>query len=88
LTVVELISPVWISVLLLGVIWTAVSSAVAPPSIRQVPLILPGAVAGAAIGQLVADAISLDDILLGDAHLGGITVGALLVIVVVRRLAT
>jgi len=87
MTIVQLVPPVWLSVSLLGVIWTVASFVVSPPRVRQIPPSILGGVGGAALGQIVGDRLGLGDPLLGDAHFAGITIGALLAIVVVRRFA-
>ncbi len=81
-----LVAPVWVLVGLVGALGTAVSGVVAPPSLRQLPRSLAGAVVGAGLGHLIGEGFAAPDPLVGDLHLGTAALGALLAVVIVRRL--
>jgi hypothetical protein len=82
----ELIRPAWILLLVGGCFWASAASVIAPPSFRSLPSVFLAGVAGAFLGQAVADVIVLGDPRLGDVHAIAASVGALTASLVVRRL--
>jgi hypothetical protein len=83
---IEIVRPTWLLLAIAGAFWAAAFSAVVPPPLRGVGWVFLAGLTGAAAGQYLAAAASLRELMLGDAHLLEASVGALLAVVVVRRL--
>lgn len=83
----DLVPPVWVIVAVLGALCAAVLAVIRPPPLVRFPAQLLAGLVGAAAGQLIGDSAGLGDLLLGDTHVVGVVIGALLAVVVVRRLA-
>jgi uncharacterized membrane protein YeaQ/YmgE (transglycosylase-associated protein family) len=83
---VDVVPPVWVVVALLGAIWGSAWAVLRPPPARTFPAQFLGGVLGAAIGQFMGNGFGLNDQLLGDVHVFAVSVGACVVVVVVRRM--
>ncbi len=81
-----LVQPVWVLVSVFGALAVSAAAVIWPPRLSRYPVNVGIGVIGAALGQSVADSIPIGDAFVGDAHVIGITVGALLGAAVVRRL--
>jgi hypothetical protein len=83
---IELIHPAWILLAITGVFWASAYSVLFPPPLRGVLWVFLAGLLGAGMGQYVADAAALRDVMLGDAHLLVASVASFISVVVVRRL--
>jgi hypothetical protein len=82
----EFVRPAWILIAIAGCFWASAYSALRPPPFRSVFIVYLAGLAGAGIGQIVAEAASVRDVILGDAHLVIASIASLLLVAVVRRL--
>jgi hypothetical protein len=83
----DLVTPAIALTVVVGALWAAVGATAFPPPIRVFPRILIAAIIGSLAGQWLAEDLNVKDILIGDAHVVTISVGAVLVSSVVRRLS-
>jgi hypothetical protein len=82
----EVVRPAWVLIAITGCFWASAYSVVRPPAFRSVLIVYLAGLVGAGIGQTVADATAVRDVMLGDAHLVIASIASLLLVAVVRRL--
>jgi hypothetical protein len=82
----EMIRPAWILLAITGCFWASAYSILQPPSLGSVVFVFAAGLVGAGIGQAIADAGSIRDVMLGDAHLVIASIASVLLVAVVRRL--
>ncbi len=81
------VSPAWILVIALGALWAGIVAVAFPPPIDRFPRVLAGAVLGAALGQLVGGTLAHPWLMVGDVHVVSTSLGSVLALGIVRRLA-
>ena len=83
-SVLDVISPAWILVILIGAFWAGLGAVIVPPKAEHFPKILVVTIVGAAAGQIISLALHRQLIAVGDAHVAGASAGALLALAIVR----
>ena len=80
------LAPPFVAVaIVVGVLWVVGVAIAFPPLLRHFPRILCAGLVGSLVGQIVATQFDLADPLFGDAHLGAMSIGSLVVSSIVRR---